>query len=116
MLDKSPLSGPERGPPSCNSRKDHIHAQGSERGPVSPRAKGSVEGGEASALGVGWAGGYRPHRPSLVAHGAEPLLLPESHDKALRGSEREGVTHLSLKMIPLATMWRVCATLGNAVK
>ena len=116
VLDKSPLPGPERGPSSCNSRKDRIHAQGSERGPVSPRAKGSVEGEEASALGVGWAGGSRAHRPSLVGHGAELLLLPESRGKGLRGSEREGVTHLSLEMIPLATMWRVCATLGNGVK
>ena len=62
---------------------------------MSPRAKGSVEGEEASALGVGWAGGSRAHRPSLVGHGAELLLLPESRGKGLRGSEREGVTLVS---------------------
>ena len=36
----------------------------------------------------GWVGGCRPHRPSLVGHGAELQLLPESCGKTLQGSEQ----------------------------
>ena len=79
MLDKSPLSGPGRGPPSCNRGGGGVQ----ERSKTTPRRKRRIRldmKDDLAEQDVMWGGG------SSVGKS-----IPESGDGICTGWEREGV-------------------------